>query len=38
MYSIKRHIEDVVSRRANNSKAILLTGSRFVGNGLDRSA
>ncbi len=31
MYSIKRHIEDVVSRRANNSKAILLTGPRQVG-------
>lgn len=31
MYSIKRHIEGVVERRANNSKAILLTGSRQVG-------
>lgn len=31
MYSIKRHIEDVVKRRASNSKAILLTGPRQVG-------
>ena len=31
MYSIKRHIEPVVRRRAENSKAILLTGSRQVG-------
>lgn len=31
MYSIKRHIEDVVARRARNSKAILLTGPRQVG-------
>jgi len=31
MYSIKRHIEDIVSRRANNSKAILLIGPRQVG-------
>lgn len=31
MYSIKRHIEDVVARRAGNSKAILLTGPRQVG-------
>ena len=31
MYSIKRHIEEVVERRAKNSKAILLTGSRQVG-------
>ena len=31
MYSIKRHIEDVVKRRAEHSKAILLTGSRQVG-------
>ncbi len=31
MYSINRHIEDVVRRRANNSKAILLTGPRQVG-------
>ncbi len=31
MYSIKRHIEDVVERRAKNSKAILLTGPRQVG-------
>lgn len=30
-YSIKRHIEDVVARRAKNSKAILLTGPRQVG-------
>ena len=31
MYSIKRHIAPVVERRAKNSKAILLTGSRQVG-------
>ncbi len=31
MYSIKRHIEDVVERRSRNSKAILLTGPRQVG-------
>lgn len=31
MYSIKRHIEDVIERRAKNSKAILLTGPRQVG-------
>lgn len=31
MYSIKRHIENVISRRAKNSKAILLTGPRQVG-------
>ena len=31
MYSIKRHIEQVVARRAKNSKAILLTGPRQVG-------
>ena len=31
MYSIKRHIEQVVARRAENSKAILLTGPRQVG-------
>lgn len=31
MYSIKRHIEGVVERRAKNSKAILLTGPRQVG-------
>lgn len=31
MYSIKRHIADVVERRAKNSKAILLTGPRQVG-------
>ncbi|MBQ3519666.1 MAG: ATP-binding protein [Clostridia bacterium] len=31
MYSIKRHIEAVVERRAKNSKAILLTGPRQVG-------
>ncbi len=31
MYSIKRHIEEVVRRRAKNSKAILLTGPRQVG-------
>lgn len=31
MYSIKRHIEGVVKRRAENSKAILLTGPRQVG-------
>ena len=31
MYSIKRHIEPVVARRAKNSKAILLTGPRRIG-------
>ena len=31
MYSIKRHIAPVIERRAKNSKAILLTGSRQVG-------
>lgn len=31
MYSIKRHIENVVKRRSQNSKAILLTGPRQVG-------
>ncbi len=31
MYSIKRHIEPVVQRRARNSKAMLLTGPRQVG-------
>ena len=31
MYSIKRHIEPVVKRRAKNSKAIVLTGPRQVG-------
>ena len=31
MYSIKRHIEPIVKRRARNSKAILLTGPRQVG-------
>ena len=31
MYSIIRHIEPVVARRAKNSKAILLTGPRQVG-------
>ena len=31
MYSIKRAIEAVLERRAKNSKAILLTGSRQVG-------
>ena len=31
MYSIKRHIEEIVDRRSKNSKAILLTGSRQVG-------
>ena len=31
MYSIIRHIEPVVERRAKNSKAILLTGPRQVG-------
>ena len=31
MYSIKRHIEPVVRRRAANNKAILLTGPRQVG-------
>lgn len=31
MYSINRHIAPIVSRRAKNSKAILLTGPRQVG-------
>ena len=31
MYSIKRHIEPVIERRARNSKAIALTGPRQVG-------
>jgi len=31
MYSIKRHIEPVVEKRARTSKAILLTGPRQVG-------
>ena len=31
IYTIKRHIAPVVERRARNSKAILLTGSRQVG-------
>ena len=31
MYSIQRHIEPVVKRRAENSKAIMLTGPRQVG-------
>ena len=31
MYSIKRHIESIIARRAQNSKAILLTGPRQVG-------
>lgn len=31
MYSIKRHIEPVLLRRAKNSKSILLTGPRQVG-------
>ena len=31
MYSIKRAIEPVIARRAKQSKAILLTGSRQVG-------
>ena len=31
MYSIIRHIEPIVERRARNSKAILLTGPRQVG-------
>ena len=31
MYSIERHIAPVIERRAKNSKAILLTGSRQVG-------
>ena len=31
MYSIMRHIEPIVQRRARNSKAILLTGPRQVG-------
>lgn len=31
MYSIKRHIENVVERRSQNSKAIILTGPRQVG-------
>lgn len=31
MYSIKRHIEPIAKRRAQNSKAIALTGPRQVG-------
>lgn len=31
LYTIKRHIADVIIRRASNSKAILLTGPRQVG-------
>lgn len=31
MYSIKRHIEPVLARRAKNAKSILLTGPRQVG-------
>ena len=31
MYTIERHIEPIVDRRAGNSKAILLTGPRQVG-------
>ena len=31
MYTIKRHIAEIVLRRAKNSKAILLTGPRQVG-------
>ena len=31
MYSIKRHIEPVILKRAKNNKAILLTGPRQVG-------
>ena len=31
MYSIKRNIEKIVERRAQNNKAILLTGPRQVG-------
>lgn len=31
MYSIERHIESVVAKRAKNAKAILLTGPRQVG-------
>lgn len=31
MYSIKRHIEEIVEQRAKNSKAIMLTGPRQVG-------
>lgn len=31
MYTIRRHIEPIVARRAANSKAILLTGPRQVG-------
>lgn len=31
MYTIKRHIADVVKRRSENAKAILLTGPRQVG-------
>ncbi len=31
MYTIKRNIEEVIIRRANSSKAILLIGSRKVG-------
>ena len=31
MYTIKRHLEAVLARRARNSKAVLLTGPRQVG-------
>lgn len=31
MYTIKRHMEPIIARRAANSKAILLTGPRQVG-------
>ena len=31
MYSIKRHIEPILARRAKQSKSILLTGPRQVG-------
>ena len=31
MYTIKRHLEAVLARRAQNSKAVLLTGPRQVG-------
>lgn len=31
MYSITRHIEDVITRRSKNSKAVLLTGPRQAG-------
>ncbi len=31
MYSIKRHIAPIIERRAKNSRALLLTGSRQVG-------